>query len=114
MNKLILAVAAVASIAVADSRADWGTPPRPSPDAGTQGPATSSAGQFGWNPILKKVFWWKKKDDCGTGGCAGGNCAGQGAAAGGPPPFQGGTLVFPNHQFARSPRDYFMYGHGGN
>jgi len=30
-----------------------------------------------------------------------------------PPVAQGGTLVYPNHQFVRGPRDYFMYGERG-
>lgn len=107
MKKLILALA-VAGFAVSGARADFGTPPRPAPEA------ANTANQYGWNPILKKVLWWKK-DDCSKGncggkaGCAGGNC---GPGANGGP--IGGTLVFPNHPFARSPRDYFMYGQGGN
>ena len=40
---------------------------------------------------------------CSHGGC-GPTGAGYGQA--GDP---GGTLVFPNHPFARSPRDFFMY-----
>ncbi|QEL16527.1 hypothetical protein [Limnoglobus roseus] len=113
MNKLLIAVAAAACVAVGDSRADFGTPPHPA--APSAEAPVSTAGQYGWNPILKKIFWWKKSDcstgDCGKGGaCKGGNCA----PPAGPPPFMGGTLVYPNHQFARSPRDYFMYGHGGN
>lgn len=113
MNKFIVALAVAACVAVADSRADFGGPPRPGAGGGAAPPA-NTANQYGWNPILKKVFWWKK-DDCSTGncggkaGCPGGNCA---PAMGGAP--VGGTLVFPQHQFARSPRDYFMYGHGGN
>jgi hypothetical protein len=30
-----------------------------------------------------------------------------------PPPADHGTLVFPNHQFIRSPRDFFMMGERG-
>ena len=50
------------------------------------------------------------------GGCANGNCGPvRGGYPGGGyeqpqyPPVNQGTLVFPNHQFMRSPRDYFMY-----
>ena len=54
---------------------------------------------YGWN---KHWIWWKK-DSCGSAGC-GSHC---GAAGGGPP--QGGTLVFPQNPYVRSPRDYFMW-----
>lgn len=111
MHKLLIAAAVAVGLAAADARADWGTPPRPAPDAGCAG-GNCSGCQFGLNPVLKKLLWWKKDAGCGTAGCGGRNCAGTAAAA--PPPFMGGTLVYPNHPFARSPRDYFMYGQGGN
>lgn len=111
MNKLFFTVLVSAAIVGSSSlaKADFNTPPAPK-QAGAAGP-TTTAGQYGWNPILKKVLWWKK-DDCGKGGKA---CASDGA--GGPPGTPGnmtGTLVFPVNPFVRSPRDYFMYGQGGN
>ena len=67
-------------------------------------------------------MFWKKDTACGTcgigskleggllgGKCGGGNCSGGGYGAdfnpypGGMP----GTLVFPQHPYARSPRDWF-------
>ena len=79
--------------------------------------------RYGFHPFLSRLFCPKK--GCST--CAGGNCSHTGwfsflcqkhfpAGAGGGyagganqiPPAQGGTLVFPNHPFVRSPRDYFM------
>jgi hypothetical protein len=51
------------------------------------------------------------------GGCAGGACGPNGGGYGGGygpyggmqfNPMMQGTLVFPNHPFVRSPRDYFM------
>lgn len=112
MKKYLFALAACAAIAAADVRADFGTPPAPAQGGGA--PA-GGANTYGWNPILKRVMFWKKKDDCSTGSCntgskcGPGGCAPQAPAAGLP-----GTLVFPTHPFNRSPRDYFMYGHGGN
>ena len=113
MKKLLFALVVAAGVAASEARADFGTPPGPAP-APAAGPGSSSVGHYGWNPMFKKLLWWKKSDcstgDCGKGSaCAGGNCG-----PGGPPGITGGTLVFPNHQFARSPRDYFMFGHGGN
>ncbi len=112
MKKYLFALAACAAIAAADARADFGTPPAPAGAAAAGAPA-GGANTYGWNPILKRVMFWKKKDDC-----AGGKC-GPTPGAGVPGiPGNGmampGTLVFPTHPFARSPRDYFMYGHGGS
>lgn len=113
MKKLLFALVVAAGVTASEARADYfGTPPGPAPAPAA---GSGSAGHYGWNPVLKKILWWKKSDDCSTGncgpraGCAGGNCA-----PGGPPGITGGTLVFPTHPFARSPRDYFMYGHGGS
>lgn len=87
--------------------------------------------RYGLMPGLRRAFRLDNGggcDTCGTGGkpglfskgggCADGNC-GNGHGHGGgygygygypqyPPPMQG-TLVFPQHQFVRSPRDFFMY-----
>ena len=83
------------------------------------GPCNGSCEKFGWNPLLKWRTWFGKKgsEGCGKHGCKHGpraDCYG-----GTPPPGIGypgtpgadmpGTLVFPNHPYARSPRDFFMY-----
>ena len=82
----------------------------------TQAPVTDDTGnRYGLHPVLKRLFHIKSSG-CGTGDCDNGKCGtkhkgGGGAAAGGPPvynnPAQGGTLVFPQHPYARSPRDWF-------
>ena len=85
--------------------------------------------RYGMLPGLRKAFriGGSGCDSCnssggfkgGHGGCAGGNCGGGSGhgGGGGPgygaypqyPPVNQGTLVFPNHQYVRSPRDFFMY-----
>src|SRR5262249_6642315 len=113
--------------------ADWGTTSAPAPN-GTgplptpgsySGPNTllgmgapgsmGPGGMYGLNPGLRKMF------KPGYGGCTGPGCgAGKGGYPGYPgyggyggygaqPPVMQGTLVFPHHPFARSPRDFFMY-----
>lgn len=102
MRRMLLALAAVVGLAsLAD--ANWGTPPP------AQAPAPS-ANMYGWNPALKKWLWWKK-DACGPTGCGagyshGGGYGGSGGYGGQPQ----GTLVFPQHPYVRSPRDFFMWG----
>lgn len=89
---------------------------------------------YGWNPKLKSLFHWHKSggNNCSNcGGYPGGgnplqnpaNWAAGGYGQGGPAynpqgfppgaygptgPAMQGTLVFPNHTFVRSPRDYFF------
>ena len=72
--------------------------------------------KYGWHPLLKIKNWFGKKKGCDT-------CSHHGPRGGygsfEPPPGIGypgtsganmpGTLVFPNHPYARSPRDFFMY-----
>ena len=85
--------------------------------------------RYGLLPGLRKAFRVDSGcDTCGKpglfsnggsagGGCANGNCGpyqghgGYGYGYNQPqyPPINQGTLVFPNHQFVRSPRDFFMY-----
>ena len=86
--------------------------------------------RYGMLPGLRKAFrvGGAGCDSChtggglfskGGGGCANGNCGngGNGGGYGGGgyggypqyPPMMQGTLVFPNHQYVRSPRDFFMY-----
>lgn len=72
--------------------------------------------KYGWNPLLKLRSLFGGKKACGHCG-AGGPRGGYGDFA--PPPGIGypgtpgsqmpGTLVFPNHPYSRSPRDFFMY-----
>jgi hypothetical protein len=110
MNRMLLAAAALACVAVADARADWGaTPPVPAyPYSAPPAAETSNVDRFGWHPVIRKVLWWKMD---------GGSCKNCGKCKGcepTPPPYgvypnTPGTLVFPNHQFNRSPRDYFMW-----
>lgn len=85
------------------------------------GACDGHCGRYGWHPLLK-IRNWFKKDACDAGcgklgckrGC--GPLAGYGGYAppgigypGTPGADMPGTLVFPNHPFARSPRDFFMY-----
>ena len=108
----------------------YGSPPAP-PTAGGGGAgefgdpntllgrATAPSGhapdRYGMLPGLRRAFRIGGAP-CGAPGCATcgptahghGGGYGYGAMAGAPPVNQG-TLVFPNHTFARSPRDFFMY-----
>lgn len=82
--------------------------------------------RYGWNPLLRKLAFWKRDTGCGTCGSSGGllsrlrglvgshgcggGCGGV-AAPGAFNPYPNGvpgTLVFPQHPFVRSPRDFFM------
>lgn len=83
--------------------------------------------RYGLMPGLRRAFRLDGGcDTCGNGGkpglfskgggCANGNCGHGGHGGGYPgydypqyPPINQGTLVFPQHQFIRSPRDFFMY-----
>jgi hypothetical protein len=77
--------------------------------------------RYGINPLLKRLMIWKKDNVCGVcgikgklAGCLRG-CRNCGFVT--PPPGIGypgtpgaqmpGTLVFPNHYYSRSPRDWF-------
>jgi hypothetical protein len=111
MRKFIFAVAACAALAAGELRADFGTAPGSAP--GTAAGPGNTTGQYGWNPIVKRILWWKK-NDCDTGNCATDKCGPRGCAPQAGPMQLPGTLVFPTHAFNRSPRDFFMYGHGGS
>jgi hypothetical protein len=120
MTRMLWAAVAAAAVAATagDARAQWGTPPAPMPGYGAP-EGCASADRYGWHPILRKALWFHK-DGCGRGGCRGkGGCGqvtppygvyggGPGGAYGAPGGGMPGTLVFPNHQFNRSPRDFFM------
>lgn len=82
--------------------------------------------RFGWNPLLRKLAFWKRDNGCGTcgdrggllarlrglspfgGGCGAGGCGGNAPAFNPYPNGVPGTLVFPQHPYVRSPRDFFM------
>ncbi len=79
------------------------------------------SGKYGLNPLFARLLFWKKDNACGMGcgklgrslfGCN--NCAGMGGYGHGGAGFNPypngvpGTLVFPNHQYIRSPRDWYM------
>jgi len=95
-----------------------------------------SESRYGAHPLLRRLCFWRNERPAPRaprligpfGGLLGGNDAGRTALLGGhggrggamptPPPGIGypgtpgaqmpGTLVFPHHQFVRSPRDFFM------
>jgi hypothetical protein len=126
MQKYLLTLAVLAGVSLV-AQADFGMAPPMPPGYGPPAAANGGGIGYGWNPIVKKLLWWKKdKGDCES--CASGSCGkhGKGSAMGFPgagvpgipqpgQPGMGmpGTLVFPNHPFVRSPRDYFMTGPGG-
>jgi hypothetical protein len=107
MKRIFFAVAL--AVVAADARADWGCSGAIPPQAAGAKVAGGGGGEgaYGVNPMLKRLCWWKKDAGCST--CGGGGHAGHGGN-GGAGAGAGGTLVFPQHQFARSPRDWFMYG----
>lgn len=94
MRRVLLATIAILGLA-AGADAHWGTPPNPAP-------APAPTNMYGWNKRL--IYWWKK-DPCGRGACGQNGGAGMGGQSNMP-----GTLVFPQHPFVRSPRDFFMWG----
>jgi hypothetical protein len=115
------------------------TAPVSYPGAEYGNPDPGCQDRYGVHPLFRKLLWWKKDGDCGPGSCgAGGHAGGHFAGKGGCGPGgcglggrcgpggcgagggvgtgmdgmgapMGGTLVFPNHWYARGPRDYFMY-----
>ncbi len=133
MKKFLFTMAVAAGVVVTSNgaNAQWGGPPGAGgmpggmgmPPGGIQGmpygppPGASmasggGASPYGWNPMFKKVLWWKKDSSspCGKNGkgCADTNAVPQLGAA------TPGTLVFPQNPYIRSPRDFFMYGQSGN
>ena len=112
MTRLLLAAVTAALVGGA-ARADFGQtlPPAPAPQQpSADGPYGPNAEEvYGLHPAIRKLFFWKKD----VGACK--NCKKQAplppgyGTPGGPGGPQVGTLVFPNHPYARSPRDYFMY-----
>jgi hypothetical protein len=118
MTRMLWAAAAAAAVAATagETRAQWAPPPGPMPGYGAPMPgygapmAAPAADMYGWHPTIRKALWFQK-DGCGRGGCKG-----KGGCGVVPPPYgvygnpggMPGTLVFPNHQYNRSPRDFFM------
>jgi hypothetical protein len=101
MRRILFAIAAVI-VSVEAAQAQWNAPP---PHAA---PAAAGGNVFGWNPSLKRSLFWWQKDSCG-GGCN--TCGNGGPGYPGTPAAQmPGTLVFPQHPYVRSPRDFFMAG----
>ena len=136
---MALAAVAGLAAAAGSARADWGQSNAPvSPQAGG-GPSFTPAGfnapgtlmgagapvpgkspdRYGLLPALRKPFRAEGScSSCGHGGRTGPVCGPRGSGhLAGPgysaqpqyPPVQQGTLVFPNHTYVRSPRDFFMY-----
>jgi hypothetical protein len=119
MKRFFLVVACVAGLALTGSTA--------SAQAPVQGVVTGNCntpggcGSNSTGTVFSRLMFWKGSScsTCGNGAGTGfkswtNNAAGQpragyGAAPHNPYP-QGtpGTLVFPQHPFVRSPRDYFM------
>lgn len=131
---MVVAVAAGLAVTTGSARADWGgyvpaggaqaSPALPPPGA-YSGPGTlfglgagtpgQPPAQYGLNPCLRKAFRLGSGygcASCGKGGYGGHMQGGYGGPSyGGAPPYtpvMQGTLVFPQHPFVRSPRDYFM------
>jgi hypothetical protein len=83
-------------------------------------PNTRQPDRYGFHPSFRKLLFWKKDkgegcSDCGGAGIGYGKGGGEmyNAGPGGPPMMgpanpQMGTLVFPQHTFVRSPRDWYM------
>lgn len=132
MKRMLMGLAAFVGVAVTtgSAQAQWG-PGGPPPQGGgyfptpgsISGPntllgmgapgATGPGGQYGLSPSLRRAFRLDGGSGCGGPGCGKGGCGSGGYGYGGPPapylPTMQGTLVFPNHPFVRSPRDFFMY-----
>ena len=133
MKKIWIAIAAAFGVlATAQfSQAAGGLGGTVTPATSLPGPeAISSDGpqhRYGLMPWLRKGIWWKQ-DAGGCAGCGAGSLLGGGISHGGgastampgagvpgyPQPGQPGmgmpgTLVFPQHPFVRSPRDFLMW-----
>ena len=63
---------------------------------------------YGWNPGLRSLFTSSKSCDSCNGKKNKTGFFNKSKVMTSPETAQSGTLVFPNHQFVRSPRDFFM------
>ncbi len=133
MKRIWLAMAAAVGLLASAgvSRADFGgSPPVVQAGGMPQPQAAENTGErYGLLPIFRRVVWGTKaQSGCVGAGCGNttgaprvGGYAPQMGGYGGPqmgmpygpgmgaPGQPQGTLVFPNHQFNRSPRDFFMW-----
>ena len=139
MKRMILAAAAAAGLAMsarADFGGPAVPPPQPGQPMMSPQEYQVQRDRYGLLPMLRKVVWWKSAEPAApaqgsphptTGYVPGMYGPGMGhpgmAHPGmghpgmygpgmGHPGMMGrpqGTLVFPHHPFARSPRDYFMW-----
>jgi hypothetical protein len=62
---------------------------------------------YGWHPKFQHFVTSHGSDRCGKPNFLG-RIFGKSHSGPAPDVASSGTLVFPNHQFARSPRDFFM------
>jgi hypothetical protein len=106
---LVAAAAVLAAAVAGESKASgWGTPVPGLQAAKPQMPVGPVGDRYGYNPMLRHLMWWKK-DRCSPGdGCNSCGPAGCGAPGMGMMPGGGGMMAFPNHPYARSPRDWFQ------
>ena len=129
MKRFVFAVAAAIALLAVGGNARAAGPLNGTVPTGVYTPAAADGieARYGVLPWLRKGFFFKSGGGCaGCGQQAQGGCGGVGQPGCGPVapvgagvpgyPQQGqpgagmpGTLVFPNHPFARSPRDFFMY-----
>lgn len=105
-------------IALVVAVAAWAQPPAPPVYAGpVYGPGVGGDNGTGWSPFME--YYFQRRDAAGIDGCIGKNNRGvqfptarlfgnKGKHFGKGPTTQPGTVVFPQHPFARSPRDFFM------
>ena len=128
MKRFVFAVAAAIALLAVGGTARAAGPLNGTVPTGVYTPAAADGieARYGVLPWLRKGFFFKSGGGCaGCGQQAQGGCGGVGQPGCGPIapvgagvpgyPQQGqpgagmpGTLVFPNHPFARSPRDFFM------
>jgi hypothetical protein len=108
-------VAAMAALAGESKANGWGTAGAPGlPSAQPMGPVAPQGDRYGYNPMLRQLMWWKKDrcspgGNCGAGSCGAGGCGAGGMGGGmGGPGMGGPMMAFPNHPYARSPRDWFQ------
>lgn len=102
MKKILaLCAALLASGLFVNEAAAQGPPP-----GMPQGQGGFTPTPYGWHPKIQGVFGSRCTDRCGKPTLFGKLfCKTRGGEA---PNAEGGTLVYPNHQYARSPRDFFM------
>lgn len=126
MKRLLMAMLVV-GLAAGAARADWGgrgaAPANCAPAPQIGGPNTLlgmgepangvAPDKYGLHPKLKRLFSFGGRGSTPDYGAMGYGQMGPAYNPNGYPPGAfgpaQGTLVFPNHPYVRSPRDYFMY-----